>query len=65
MFLNGCPMCGYSAPPVSPSKGKGPKVKTVRTKTRRDAEPLPAFAVIASIVVLLAIIALLSHIITR
>jgi ssDNA-binding Zn-finger/Zn-ribbon topoisomerase 1 len=65
MFLNGCPMCGYSAPPPSPSKGKNPKVKTVRPKTHRDSEPLPAWALIASIVVLLAVIAFFSYLITR
>jgi len=66
MFLNGCPLCGYSAPPVSPSKSKkAPKAKAGRAKTSRGTEPLPAFAYIASTIVLLALIALLSYFITR
>jgi len=69
MFLNGCPLCGYSANPSLPSKpskpSKRPKAKTARAKTARDAEPLPAWAFIAAIIALLAVIAFLSHLITR
>jgi len=66
MFLNGCPMCGYSAPPPAPSKKSYVKaVKTPRSKTRRGSEPLPAWAFIASIIAVLAIIAFLSYLITR
>jgi len=65
MFLNGCPMCGYSATP-KPEKTAPKKPKKRAKKPRQyHAEPLPTWALIASIIALIVVIALLSYLITR
>jgi len=61
MFLNGCPLCGYSASPVS----KSAKTSQSRVKKRASAEALPPWAYIAVVIALLAVILFLSFVITR
>jgi len=65
MFLNGCPLCGYSASPTSPAKNTLVKAKKEKRPSAHTSEALPAWAYIASIIVLLGIIAVLSYFITR
>jgi len=60
MFQNGCPLCGYSAAPA-----KASKAKKSRDKKLQQAEPMPVWALIFSIIGLLVIIWLLSWLITR
>jgi RNA polymerase subunit RPABC4/transcription elongation factor Spt4 len=63
IFINGCPLCGYSA---SPGALKPAKISPPRTKKHSyAAEPPPALAYIITGIILLAAIALLSFIITR
>ncbi|MCL2765550.1 MAG: zinc-ribbon domain-containing protein [Treponema sp.] len=63
MFQNGCPMCGYSAPP--PPKVKEPKIKPPPPIPPPPAEPLPFWTYIITFTALLAVIALFSYFITR
>jgi predicted RNA-binding Zn-ribbon protein involved in translation (DUF1610 family) len=66
MFLNGCPMCGYSAAAPKPEK-TAPKARKKRAKKphHHHAEPLPAWAYIVSFLILFLVLAILSYIITR
>jgi hypothetical protein len=59
LFTRGCPSCGYSTPPAV----KKPKFKPSDSQ-KLPAQPLPIWAYIISILALLLVIALLSHIIT-
>ena len=61
MFKGGCPMCGYSAPP---SKSKNTPVKKPSYSGKKQAH-LPAWTYIVSIIVVLAIIAIISFFITK
>jgi hypothetical protein len=61
MFLNGCPLCGYSAPPVP----KTSMIKPPKQKKRRSKEPNLPLTYIVAFVVLIAAIFLLSYVITR
>jgi len=61
MFLNGCPMCGYSTASAPKTIDKTPKTK----KKRRYSEPVPPWFYLVSAIALLVIIALLSWLITR
>jgi hypothetical protein len=64
MFKNGCPMCGYSAPPPP----KQPKIRQKKPKKVREhhvAEPLPFWTYAAAFIALFAAILLLSHLITK
>jgi len=63
MFQNGCPMCGYSAPP--PSKTKQRIANPPRREDNTAPPPLPFWMYIAAFFVLIIIIALLSFFITR
>jgi uncharacterized membrane protein YvbJ len=63
MFLNGCPMCGYSAG-ASAAKNKSKKKKKSPPQ-KQNAEPLPAWMYIISVIVLIAAVAILSWFITR
>jgi hypothetical protein len=60
MFLNGCPMCGYSAPKFNP---KNTKMKPPRFQS--PDEPLPFWTYFIAVFILLAMIALFSYLITR
>jgi predicted nucleic acid-binding Zn ribbon protein len=60
MFQNGCPMCGYSAPPPQKA-GNKPHGK----KPRRAAEPMPAWTLILSVIALFVVVWLFSYLITR
>jgi len=64
MFKAGCPMCGYSAPPPPKSKPVRPK-KTAFSWNKQDHAQMPAWTYIVSIIVVLAIIAVISFFITR
>jgi ssDNA-binding Zn-finger/Zn-ribbon topoisomerase 1 len=57
LFLNGCPLCGYSAVPVNPVKIKKPRAK----KPPRKTEPVPILTYIIAGLVLLILVALLSR----
>jgi len=61
MFLNGCPMCGYSAIPSSSNKN----IKMPKPRKNRNNEPVSPLTYIISFIALLVIIALISWIITR
>jgi uncharacterized membrane protein YvbJ len=61
MFLNGCPLCGYSAVPSKSVEIKMPRAK----KPQRNTEPISIFTYIITGIVVLLIIAVLSHFITR
>jgi len=63
MFQGGCPMCGYSAPP--PPNVKPKKIKSGSYKDRIPAEPLSFRVFISAFLVVVALIALLSYLITR
>jgi len=66
MFQGGCPMCCYSAPPPPDSKNaKHDKNKKKLSWNSGGAEPLPAWTYIISILILLALIALVSYFITK
>jgi uncharacterized membrane protein YvbJ len=56
LFINGCPSCGYSAPP---GKQLPPHSKKPAAKTSAN------WAFILSILILLAIVAVFSYLITR
>jgi predicted amidophosphoribosyltransferase len=60
MFLNGCPMCGYSAEPSKPAI-----IRTKVKKPKRYSEPLSLAAYIIIGIVVLGAIAILSHFITH
>jgi predicted RNA-binding Zn-ribbon protein involved in translation (DUF1610 family) len=54
LFQTGCPLCGYSDPAVK------------KDRSRKSAkEVMPAWAYIISVIVLLVIVAFLSHFITK
>jgi len=61
MFLNGCPLCGYSA---DPSLKKAPK-KAKKRKKRPQRESLPAWIYIILGIVLILFIWLFSWFITQ
>jgi len=63
MFQNGCPMCGYSAAPVS----RLPKPPKAKKPLRKDypADPLPFWTYIIAFSALLGVIALFSYLITK
>ncbi|MCL2808840.1 MAG: zinc ribbon domain-containing protein [Treponema sp.] len=64
MFQNGCPMCGYSAPPA-PKSSKSKQIKQPRTKKyHQPAQPLPFWTYAAAVFFLLLVIMLLSWLIT-
>ena len=69
MFQGGCPMCGYSAPP--PSGARDASLQDVKKRklfhhgNSGSTEPLPAWTYIISIIILLAVIALISYFITK
>jgi len=66
MFQGGCPMCGYSAPPPPDAKNIKPKKSMLfHQKNSGNAEPLPAWTYIVSIIIILALIALISYFITK
>jgi len=65
MFQGGCPMCGYSAPPPDSKNVNPDKKKKNPSGSSGSAEPLPAWTYIISIIVLLALIALISYFITK
>jgi uncharacterized membrane protein YvbJ len=56
LFINGCPSCGYSAPPgnQAPQRSKKPAAKSSSS-----------WAYILSFLILLAIVAVFSYLITR
>ena len=60
MFLNGCPLCGYSAIP-----SKFVKLKVKEKKPIRTAEPSPILTYIIAGIAILAVIAFLSHFLTK
>jgi len=60
MFQNGCPMCGYSSAP--PPKEYSPRKKK---QHHHEAEPMPGWMLLLSILGLLAVILLLSWLIFR
>ena len=57
LFLKGCPSCGYSAPP-----GKKPQPEKEKNQS---VDTLPGFFYIISGIIILILIAILSHFITR
>jgi len=59
MFQNGCPLCGYSAPPAKHQNEKNPSPVQVPLRS------VPVWTYIIPIAVLFAIIALLSYLITK
>jgi len=59
MFLNGCPMCGYSAPKTE--QRKYTKIKP----PAEEAEPLPFWIYFAGFAVLAGLIALFSYLLMR
>jgi ssDNA-binding Zn-finger/Zn-ribbon topoisomerase 1 len=61
MFLNGCPLCGYSAAPSKPVDIYSPRAK----KPHRHIEPIPVLPYLIAGIVLLAVIAFFSYFITR
>jgi len=63
LFVNGCPSCGYSASPITAkaAKAKHPRVK----KKPPPADPLPIPVYIFSVIAFLAVLAILSYVITR
>jgi len=63
MFLNGCPMCGYSAPP--PPKQKSQKFKLPARKDPPPAQPLPFWTYVITFISLFLAIALFSWLITK
>ena len=64
MFQNGCPMCGYSAPP--PPKAPEPRrISAPRPKKNYYTEAPSAWAYIVPVIAIVTIIALLSYLITR
>ena len=60
MFLNGCPLCGYSAAPP-----KFVNIKPRREKKQGYSEPVPVLTYVIIGIVLLGAIAFLSHFITK
>jgi len=62
MFQNGCPMCGYSAPPAGNTKPQ--KIKPSRKK-KEYSEPLPFWTYAITFFILIVIVALFSWVITR
>jgi len=63
MFQSGCPMCGYSAPP--PEKIKQKKTKSRGFNEHVPAEPLSFKVFAVTFLVVVALIALFSYLITR
>jgi len=64
MFKNGCPMCGYSAPPPSKQPKIRPK-KPQKARKHHASEPLPFWTYAVAFIALFAAILLLSHLITK
>jgi len=64
MFKNGCPMCGYSAPPPSSKPSKKTNKKPAWINEDKP-EPLPFWTFAITIIVLLVVILILSSLITR
>ncbi|MCL2721917.1 MAG: zinc ribbon domain-containing protein [Treponema sp.] len=62
MFQNGCPMCGYSAPP--PPKTKTKQMKKKRSDNYQRTQPLPFWSYAAVVFFLLLVIMALSWLIT-
>jgi hypothetical protein len=65
LFANGCPACGYSASSAGKSKPKPVSRSRPKKPKPPPAEPLHPGVYIISIASLLALVALLSYIITR
>jgi len=65
MFKNGCPMCGYSAPPQSSKPSKIRAKKPQKARKHHASEPLPFWTYAAAFIALFAAILLLSHLITK
>jgi len=63
MFQSGCPLCGYSAP--SQPKIYNPKKTKSHKEPLQAAKPLPFWTYVATFLALLAMIALLSYLLTK